>query len=56
MPLYELVAICRCSNVTSTAAAMRTISSRIMSEGYLIANLGGNIRSIRVLGDRIMSK
>ncbi|CAD8076693.1 unnamed protein product [Paramecium primaurelia] len=49
MPLYELIAICRCSQAQGTAAAIRQLS-------VLIFQGGGNIRNVRILGDRIMSK
>lgn len=47
MPLYEVVAICRAGSSGQTKKLIRHTARTVY-------NLGGNLRSCTVLGDRIM--
>ena len=49
MPLYELISITRCGDAKSTANFFRQVAIGICESG-------GNVRDLKVLGDRILSR
>jgi hypothetical protein len=49
MPLYEHVVLTRCGNAKGSAAIMRSLAQVVFKNG-------GNVREIKVLGDRILTK
>lgn len=48
MPLYETVIIAKCASAANSANLLKVFSNKVLS-------LGGTVRSVKVLGDRILS-
>lgn len=48
MPLYETIIIAKCNSAIKTAELFKVVSQTILK-------MGGNVRDVNVLGDRILS-
>jgi len=49
MPLWETIVIGRCSDARGAANLLRTLAISVI-------NRGGNVRELKILGDRILTK
>lgn len=49
MPLYETIIISRCGEAKGTAVMLKQLAVSALTKG-------GNVRDMKILGDRILSK